>query len=162
MRRAWLSGVGTLLPALSSGVIFTLEELPRVSPWSLLQLRTCIPLPTRSSPSPDPTASPPAIPYSFLLSHAFSCCLKALHLAPVHGPLRVPRRSQLRAPGLRVQPSSHWSGIVPVSESVSYTWGNTLGSGGGGRIHQLRAWVHRRAPGMVCCPLRIGSDRPAR
>lgn len=34
--RAQLSGVGTLLSYPSSGVIFTLKELPGFSPWSLL------------------------------------------------------------------------------------------------------------------------------
>lgn len=77
---------GTILPAPRSGFIFTLEELPRLFPRSLLQLRTYVPFPTRVAllaPFPRPASG-----RSLLLSLVvfFPVLLEGLYLAPLSGP----------------------------------------------------------------------------
>ena len=148
-----------MLPAPRSGFIFTLEELPRFFPWSLLQLGTYVPFPTRVAllaPFPCPTSG-----CSLLLSLVafFPVLLEGLCLAPLCGPSLLCHQRQSAYP--RSHPGSQLcsrqSTLSTPGMGTRRTWffcSRRMGTGRGRPARSLGSgqsrWGRRCRPRSPC------------
>lgn len=143
-----------MLPAPRSGFIFTLEELPRFFPWSLLQLGTYVPFPTRVAllaPFPCPTSG-----CSLLLSLVafFPVLLEGLCLAPLCGPSLLCHQRQSAYP--RSHPGSQLcsrqSTLSTPGMGTRRTWffcSRRMGTGRGRPARRRQSWVRAEPVGST-------------